>query len=191
MALLSIPTKSSGDQHTATEMNEVVQAIVALQEVPGFGNYDDDASSDLTITSTPSKLTINALGSQTNEAYLPYEIRGVSSLWDSVTNKITPINIGDEYNLRVDFTISAKTGSPSEIDFTVDIGGQSTITIPILKRTIPITKTAPFSFNIGFPIYGLDTFKANGGQLFLNVNSGTVTVTARDIYISRVSNGQR
>lgn len=191
MALLSIPTKSSGDQHTATEMNEVVQAIVALQEIPGFGNYDDDVASDLTITSTPSKLTINSLGSQTNEAYLPYEIRGTSSLWDSATNKITPINIGDEYNLRVDFTISAKTGSPSEIDFTVDIGGQSTITIPILKRTIPITKTAPFSFNVGFPIYALDTFKANGGQLFFNVNSGTVTVAARDIYISRISNGQR
>ena len=172
-------------------MNLMELAIKSIEEVPGFGNYDDDISSNLSVTSSPTKLTINGLGSQSNEDYLPYAIRGTSSLWNTTTNKITPINIGDEYNLRIDFNILTKSGSTSKLNLILDIGNLATPSIPIVERDISVTKTTPFSISVGFPVYALDTFKANGGQIFLSTDTGIVTIGQRDIYISRISNGQR
>ena len=169
--------------------DELYDNLQKLTETIGWGVYSDSVVSNQTITATPSKLTINSLNANTNENYLPKEIRGVSSLWDSVNNKITPINVGDSYDFRVDLTIDSKSGSPTILDFTLDIGGGASPTIIAISRAIGLYKTPPYSLSIGFPIYSLATFVANGGQIFLSVDTGSIDISSRIVFIKRDTNG--
>ena len=60
----------------------------------GWGYYQDDSAAQ-TFNTTAAKVTINASGTDTEESYLPRAIRGSDNLWDTATNKIDPIALGD------------------------------------------------------------------------------------------------
>jgi len=162
-----------------------------LYNTLGFGFYVEDqtVASTQVITTTPSLLVIDGLGVTSTSAYLPREIRGVSELWDTVNNKIVSINEGDGYTLRLDLNITAKTAAPTELVLDLDISGAATPTTVIIERIMGTGKTPPYTISVGFPYFTLATFKANGGQLFLSTDSGTVTLTNRQISIHRISNG--
>lgn len=153
----------------------------------GWGNYRDGETSPATQTfnTTPSKLQIDAAGLSTNETYLPNSLSGGASLWDSTNNKITPASIGDSYDIRIDLEVTAKSGSPTNLTFQLDIGGGASPTISVVERDISISKTPPYTISIGFPIFCLSTFLTNGGQLFFSTGTGSVTVAGRGIFISR------
>ena len=157
-----------------------------LYSVAGWGNYQDGETTPATqtINTTPSKLLIDGLGSASESGYLPREIRGSSELWDNV-DSITPIAIGDAYDVRVTLEITAKTASPNVIDIVLDIGGAAGITIPIAQVQIPVVATVPFTVTGAIPIFCLSTFVTNGGSLFFSTDAGTLTVAARSIFIKR------
>ena len=111
-------------------------------------------------------------------------------MWDSATNKITPISLGDSYDLRIDLTVSAKVANPTEMTFTLDIGGTAGITVPVFTRYISLAKTPPYAVSIGFPIFCLSTFLANGGQIFLNTDTGSIDISLRNILIKRDYKGE-
>ena len=165
--------------------------FIEIYNTHGWANYADAETTPATqtITTTAAKLQIDGGGATSNSAYLPREIRGISELWDTTNDKITPINIGDDYSIRVDLEITAKTGSPTELEFELDIGGGATPTIIIVDRIISTGKAPPYTVSVGFPIFCLSTFKTNGGQIFLKTDTGTVTISARAISIHRLSNG--
>lgn len=163
--------------------------FVELYKVAGWANYSERANSSQVITTTDSKLSIDGIGSATNSSYLPLEIRGVSELWDTTNDKITPISIGDGYTMRLDLTISAKTGSPNGLDVILDIGGTATPTNIFIERVISTLKSTPYKVSIAFPFYTLSDFKTNGGQIFLKTDTGTLTVTTRELSIHRISSG--
>ena len=167
------------------------ETINTLLGVAGFGYYVEDQTSPSTqvFNTTPSKLIIDGVGSTSTSDYLPLEIRGTSELWDVLNNKIRPIGIGDGYTLRLDLEITDKTGTPTELLFDLDIGSGTTPTIVVVERTIGTAKSPPYSISIGFPLFSLSTFKTNGGQIFLSTDTGTVTVTGRQISIHRISSG--
>lgn len=160
--------------------------ITELYSVAGWGNYEDGETTPATqtINTTPSKLLIDGLGSASESGYLPREIRGSSELWDNV-DTITPIAIGDAYDVRVTLEITAKTASPNVIDIVLDIGGAAGITIPIAQVQIPVVATVPFRVTGAIPIFCLSTFVTNGGALFFSTDAGTLTVAARSIFIKR------
>ena len=162
-----------------------------VDQVLGWGFYVHDQSTPSTqvITTTPSLLVIDGVGATSNNSYLPREIRGVSELWDTVNNKIVSINEGDGYSLRIDLGITSKTGSPEELILDLDISGLATPTTVIVERIIGTGKTPPYTVSVGFPYFTLSTFKANGGQIFLSTNTGTATLTNRQISIHRISGG--
>jgi hypothetical protein len=161
-----------------------------IYDVLGWGNYQDGETTPATqtINTTPSKLLIDGLGSASESGYLPREIRGSSELWDNV-DTITPINIGDAYDIRVTLELTAKTASPNVIDIVLDIGGAAGITIPIAQVQIPVVATVPFTVTGAIPIFCLTTFVTNGGTLFFSTDAGTLTVAARSIFIKRDFNG--
>lgn len=165
--------------------------FIELYNVGGWGYYKDAETTPATqtITTTDSKLQIDGAGANSSSAYLPREIRGISELWDTTNDKITPINIGDAYSIRVDLEITGKTGSPTELEFELDIGGGATPTIIIVDRIIATGKAPPYQVSIGLPIFCLTTFKTNGGQIFLKTDTGTITIGGRAINIHRLSNG--
>lgn len=168
-----------------------------LYNVQGWGYYQDSEASPatLTINTTPSQLQIDGAGANSESSYLPYEIRGTGELWDTSTDEIDPIGIGDSYTLRIDLEISAKTGSPNIMNLSLDIGSTPDGTggagsILIVDRIISVGKTAPFTLSVGFPIFSLSTFNTNNGSIWLSTDTGTVTIASRGISIYRISSGQ-
>ena len=162
-----------------------------LYNVAGWGNYSDAETTPatLTINTTPSVLQIDGGGSTSSSAYLPREIRGVSELWDTTNDKMTPINIGDAYDIRFSLEITGKTASPNVINVVLDIGVGAGITISIAEVQIPVVTAPTFTVTGAIPIFCLTTFKTNGGRLFLSTDAGTLTVAARSVFIKRDFNG--
>lgn len=161
--------------------------FIELYDTLGWGNYSDAATTPATqtFTTTPAKLQIDGGGSASNSSYLPREIRGSAELWDTTNDKITPIDVGDTYDCRVSIRVTSKTGTPNVVILKLDIGGSASPTNVILEAPLNAGKTAPFTLTYSFPIFCLSTFIANGGQVFLETDIGSVTVSTRSIFLQR------
>ena len=154
----------------------------------GWGYYKHNSGTQV-FDNTFSKLLIDGLESSSTSAYLPYQIRGTSELWDNATNRITPITVGDSYTVRVDLPVTAEEGNPTEITISLDIGATTSITIPINTDYVKAGRSVPYQITFNFDIFALETFKANGGQFFLKTNTGTITVANPAIKITRTTAG--
>lgn len=143
------------------------------------------------LTATTSGILLQNDGAtSTLEAYLPREIRGSASLWDTTNDKILPINTGDSYIMRVDLPITAETGSPTELIVTLDIGGTGTgITIPIIVDYVDTGRSLPYTLNVTMPFFAGSTFSTNGGQIYVATDSGTATITNPVCFITMLSSG--
>lgn len=172
-----------------TAFDKTNNNFVELYKVAGWASYAQAVATAQTITSTDSKLVIEGTGAGSNSSYLPLEIRGISELWDTVNNKITPISIGDGYTMRLDFEITAKTGNPNGLDISLDIGGGATPSNVFTERVVSTLKAVPYNVSVAFPFYTLSDFKTNGGQIFLKTDTGTLAITSRMISIHRISSG--
>lgn len=188
-----IGTGSSPNDGTGDALRAGAQKINAnfteLYDLLGWGYYTDAESAPATQTfnNTPSKLQIDGGGASTEENYLPLAIRGSASLWDTVNDKITPIAIGDSYDLRINLEVTAEAASPTEIRFQLDIGGGGSPTIVVASDYVPSGRSTPYVVSFAMPIFTLSTFLANGGQIFISTDTGSITVAGRGIYISKNS----
>lgn len=147
----------------------------------GWGNYRNNAGSQ-NITTTAAKVINDGAGSTTNTDYLPLPIRGTGDLWDTSTNLITPIAVGDAYDLRLDFTLGSTTGSPNQIKIELDIGGGVSPSVVIVTKWMDISNS-PQSTSVNF--FTLNTFVSNGGALFLSTDTGTVDIDEFGLHITR------
>jgi len=191
----AVANDGTGDPLRDT-MDKVNDNFTELYNVSGWGNYSDGETSPATISvgTTPVKVQIDALGSTTENSYLPLQIRGVNDLWDSANDIIQPINVGDSYDIRLDLGFTAKSGSPNNIFLVLDIGATQDGTggagsIIILNKSISADKAVPFKTTVGFPIFSLATFEANGGSFWLSTDTGTVTLGSRSVFIKRDTSG--
>lgn len=162
---------------------------IPQEDVVGWAYYADSlAIPTITIGTTYTQITINGLGTATNENFLPKEIRGISSLFSA--NKITPISVGDDFDGRFDCTITAKTGSPTLIEFIIDISGATAGTNKAFTGYIQTGGTIPYDQSLPIDFFALSTFLANGGRLYAKVDTGSITIGRRNIKISRKSKAQ-
>tara|TARA_R110000772_G_C13187880_1_gene428748 strand:+ start:67 stop:657 length:591 start_codon:yes stop_codon:yes gene_type:complete len=194
MAQQSINLGTSPNDGTGTDLRSggdiINDNFTELYKTSGWGNYDDGETTPATqtISTAATILLVDGLGGLSESAYLPREIRGVSELWDGV-DSITPINIGDSYDVRFTLEVTGKTGSPDVIEVVLDIGGAAGVTIPVAEVQIPVIVSPTFTVTGSIPIFALATFKTNGGRLFLRTNVGTLTISNRAIFIKRDFNG--
>lgn len=162
---------------------------IPQEDVVGWAYYADSlATPTITIGTTYTQITINGLGTATNENFLPKEIRGISSLFSA--NKITPISVGDDFDGRFDCTITAKTGTPTLIEFIIDISGATAGTNKAFTGYIQTGGTIPYDQSLPIDFFALSTFLANGGRLYAKVDTGSITIGRRNIKISRKSKAQ-
>lgn len=105
-------------------------------------------------------------------------------LWDSSTNKITPINSGDSYVMRVDFT-AANTSNTGAIELTLNIGGTQGDILAIPSSFIRGVNVFR-RFTTSSLIFTLDTFIQNGGELYLESIRGTTSLYDLTIVLARV-----
>lgn len=153
----------------------------------GFGYYLDGGASQ-SISTTESLIAIDKAGTATNETALPRVIRGVGTLW--ATDKITPVAVGDAYEIRLDVPVTAKGGAPAEVTFTFDIGGSNFASaISIVKTYYPTGKAAPYTISLSTTLFTAATFVANGCQIWAATDTGTLTVLNPAILITRVHGG--
>lgn len=150
----------------------------------GFGFYVD-AAAEQTFTTTPAKLSIDGAATNTNIARLPLAIRGIGNLWDTVNDVITPVAQGDAYACRLLLPITART-TAQYANLTLDVGGAAGITNSILNARVDINRTPPFTAHIDVTIFCEATFLANKGQLFLDVDAGSIGITGPSLLISRI-----
>ena len=163
-------------------------SIGQYQSQTGWGVYVHNGATTISVGTTPTKFTVDSLNSGTYEGQLPIDANG-ASLWDSVNNKITPISLDDSYDVRVSFEILSKTGTPTLLNYVLDIGDTGGITIPIFETTIQTDKTPPYTKGYSLPIFDRATFLANKGQIFFSTDTGTITIGARSIFIKRDHKG--
>jgi hypothetical protein len=151
----------------------------------GWGFYQD-ADTATVHTNTAAKLTINGSGSLTNEVFLPPAIRGTSSLWDTTNDKILPMLLGDSYDVRIDLPVTAESGSPTQLELQVDIGGTGSPSVVILEQFFPTGKSTPYTISLAFPLVALSaTTVSNGVQFFISSDTGTITVDDPSILLVR------
>lgn len=159
----------------------------------GWAYYSDSLTTPTqTITSTPTRITIDGLGGNSESSYLPLEIRGASELWDS--NSINPIGVGDSYVIRLDLEITNTTSNPTRFNLSLDIGSTQNGTgsggsILITEDSKTLKTGTPQQHTFSFPIFSLSTFNLNKGSLWLSADSGTLTIGKRAITITRISKG--
>lgn len=150
----------------------------------GWAFYTDDVSANQLVTTTDLKLLINGSGSNSNEEYLP---KNNGSIWDTSTSQMTPAEVGASYDVRIQLDITSLSGNPTQMNFKLDIGGGATPTIVIMEQTVTLKNNVPQSVVISTPIFCLQTFVDNGGQMFMSSNTGSITIENRTILLVRTS----
>lgn len=154
-----------------------------FENITGFGNYGDSLATPTIVVGTSyTQITIDKSGSFTNENYLPKEIRGIGTLFNA--NKITPISAGDTYTGRIDLTVEAESGSPTFIEVIIDFGTGAAGLSKAFTGYVQTGGKIPYDQSINFNI---ETFVANGGRIFMRVDTGSVTIGKRNIFINRLS----
>lgn len=154
----------------------------------GWGYYKDDTAAQV-FTTTAALVTNDGAGTETVETYLPPEIRGSSSLWDTTNDYLDPIAIGDCYMIRLDLSVTATSGTPKVLTLEFDVGGGASPSDVRVTIASDLTKTAPYEISMCFSVTVDSTFNTNGGQIFLKTDTGTLTVDDPGISIVRVSSG--
>jgi len=153
--------------------------INTIRSKIGWAIYEDsqyNAGAPLTSSNANTQITINGLGAGTHTTYLP---TGVTELWNTTDNKIVADELGDAYDVRLDFKANPATASDyAEIVFDIGDGGG---TLPVVSRTITFAKTGASSFSIGFPIAALASFMTNGCKIYIDTSGSGDAVDIYDI----------
>lgn len=149
-----------------------------------YATYQDStytSSVPLAVTAgVRTKVTIDALGAQTDETNLPVGV----SLWNSTTNKMTPTFTTDTYDVRLTFTANTAAGG-DDVLVDLDIG----VGTPILQEAKPLLK-APSNTPIlcNWSMYVGTDFLANGGEFYVTPSANT-TFWDFGIFIERKRKG--
>ena len=170
----------SGTIHTALANQgtaTTAEIIAKIRSVTGWARYVDSQYTSGSRLSTGSKtqLTINGSGTGNETTYLP---TGVTSLWNTTTNKITPAAVGDAYDVRLDFTASVDSGNEiAEVIF--EVNGAA-----LAHRTVTFAKTGDTSFSIGLPLAVDSAFLTHGCSLQFDT-SDSIDIYDISLFIKR------
>jgi hypothetical protein len=171
---------------TGADLNEIKEKHNAFIDSFGWVEFRDTVNTESNRQNLTAlqdnKVTINA-----GFTILSQAPTGGEDLWDAVENKIRPIDLGDSYNVRLDFK-AAISNAMGFFEFGVEIGGA-------IGRAFGEAKVFPrganevHNFSIDFPIYTLQTFVDNGGELIINP-SHTMTIFDKRIIIFKIGQGR-
>ena len=150
----------------------------------GFGYYGDSLTiPSITVDTNWTQITIDGLGSNTRVDFLPLSIRGSGTFLSG--SIITPESSGDDFDGRLDVTISAKSGSPTYMEVILDFAGSTPDSSRAFTGYIQTAKTPPFEQSLPLDFFSGDTFLANGAKIYARTDSGSFTITDRGIKITR------
>jgi hypothetical protein len=156
------------------------------QTFAGWAQYTDTTyttSNRFVVTAGDTVTLPNDAGSVIDE-YLPV---GVTSLYNATDTLITPENVGDSYEIRIDFKAEKVTATDAYAGIQLDIGGSQGV---IVERLYTFPKgTNEHSFSTTSSIYSLSTFISNGGKLKFFASGSNVEIWDINYVIVRTSKG--
>ena len=184
-----------GERHEPKDIDSAADGNVYVADGAGSGTwsgqapqphgwiYYKDGAAAQTFNTTAAKLSIDGATSIL-DTYAP---TGVTVLWDTTGDVMTPAALGDSYIIRLDLPVTAKSGTPNKITVQYDIGGGATPSTIVVSEELAVDGAAPYSVSVSTAVFCLETFVANGMQIFLEVDTGTIDITAPAIFITRTS----
>ena len=103
----------------------------------GWADYEDVATigTPINVTATPTVLTNDGTGVNTNTKYLPVGDNGVTQLWDTSSNgfNFSDLDVGDMVDIRMDITmIIASNNTAIDVDLYMGSGGS--IVVPFISQ---------------------------------------------------------
>ena len=103
----------------------------------GWADYEDVATigTPINVTATPTVLTNDGTGVNTNTKYLPVGDNGVTQLWDTSSNgfDFSDLDVGDMVDIRMDITmITASNNTAVDVDLYMGSGGS--IVVPFISQ---------------------------------------------------------
>lgn len=123
-----------------------------------------------------TQISIDGEGANTNTDGIP---SGVSALWNTTSDIITPAGLNDAYDIRLSFIAKCATTN-AYLDIDMDVGGSIGI---ICKQTLPFLKNTDQYFQVNMPVFSGSTFIANGGTLSVTASHATTLWDARVLII--------
>ena len=184
MSIINIPSKSAGDTFFSEEVNQIVQAIKALQQSTGWGSYKDtihtEDSNSQEIVGNGNWFTLENNGQSKIETYLPTINGEAQSLYSG--SVITPPSVGSTFTGYLRFFAKVDSNE-SEFSLGIDIGGAVGI---IFVNTIRFVRANNVyqEYTIPFNGYMLDSFKTNGGRVVIRPEDGkTINIYGATFYI--------
>jgi len=159
----------------------------------GWAVYFDgthiDIGSAYTVADNESKLLpCDGTGGATVTSELP---AGVTALWDVISDKIIGNNIGDGFDVRIEF--DAQTDNQNgAFDIHFDIGNPTGIIISGRTLTFPKGSGAETHFSVGLPLYSMATFVANGCKVRIDgiAGKGTTSIYNISVFVKRDYKGK-
>jgi hypothetical protein len=164
--------------YTDTKIDDLLVRVDKMGWEIAFDNTYTSGS-PLTITSGTRQLLPNdGAGANSNNTYLP---NGVSALWDTANDKILSGQVGNAFEVRVQFIVDpATTGAFFDLEFDIGTGAPD---IVIAELTITAPKGSdPFTCSVAIPLFSLATFVANGCKIYVN-NTGAPSIDIYDIQV--------
>jgi len=148
----------------------------------GWLYYKDGATAQ-TFNTTEALLSIDGATTRL-DSYAP---TGVTDLWDITNDILTPAALGDSYTVRLDLPVTGKTGTPNKLTIEYDIGGLATPSNVVVSTEQVVDGTPPYALSFTTSLFCLNTFVANGMQIFIKTDTGTLDITEPAIFITRTS----
>jgi hypothetical protein len=138
------------------------------------------SGSPLALSNDRVLLPCDGLGATSENGYLP---SGVSELWNTTLNKVVSANIGNAFEIRIQFTVLPGGVNDEWFDIEFDIGDGAP-DIVIASRTITAPKgTSAFVASVAVPLFSLATFVTNGGKIYINTTGSGDSFDIYDISI--------
>jgi hypothetical protein len=162
MAVINVPSKSSGDTFFSEECNQIVEAIKLLQQNTGYGLYSDDSKTELApqvISSGGFEAVINNAALK-DESHLPI-VGGVPfSLYDG--NKVLGSQDGAKISFYIRFRASINSND-SSFQIAFDVGNVEPDLISV--ETVPRGQNVYHDYLVSASTRVSDSFFANGAIL--------------------------
>lgn len=160
----------------------IPQAIPNYQDSVGWEQIADStftAASPFTVLQGDTSIW-EIRGTTAIRTQLPV---GVDSFWDGTAHAFFPASIGDGYDIRLDFVAETSTNG-GFIELEIDIGPPQGV---IVRRLVSFPKGSGFehAFSVSFPVYTLNTFVANGGQIKIASLNGNTNMHSPGLFIKK------
>ncbi len=103
----------------------------------GWADYEDVATTGtpISVTATPTVLTNDGLGVDTNTSYLPVGGNGITQLWNTSSNgfDFSDLEVGDMLDIRMDIDVIIASNNTA-VDVNLHMGAGGTVIVPFISQ---------------------------------------------------------